>query len=100
MPFFFFLSFFVFEIGSHCVALAGLRIHFVDQAGLKVKDLPVSASQLLGLKACTTMPGAHFHFEVLEYKLGTKLNGSIVINVGKRIKYISSQTSLQVIRFR
>jgi hypothetical protein len=27
---------------------------FVDQAGLKLRDLPASASQVLGLKACTT----------------------------------------------
>jgi hypothetical protein len=28
--------------------------HSVDQAGLKFRNLPVSASQVLGLKACTT----------------------------------------------
>jgi hypothetical protein len=28
--------------------------HFVDQAGLELRNLPVSASQVLGLKACTT----------------------------------------------
>ena len=28
--------------------------HFVDQAGLKLRNLPVSASQVLGLKACAT----------------------------------------------
>jgi hypothetical protein len=28
--------------------------HSVDQAGLKLRNLPSSASQLLGLKACTT----------------------------------------------
>jgi hypothetical protein len=26
--------------------------HFVDQAGLKLRNLPASASQVLGLKAC------------------------------------------------
>ena len=30
--------------------------HFVDQCGLKLRNLPASASQVLGLKACTTMP--------------------------------------------
>ena len=29
-------------------------IHFVDQAGLQLRDLPISASQGLGLKACAT----------------------------------------------
>jgi hypothetical protein len=31
--------------------------HSVDQAGLKLKNPPASASQVLGLKACTTTPG-------------------------------------------
>ena len=30
--------------------------HFVDQAGLELRDPPASASQVLGLKACATMP--------------------------------------------
>jgi hypothetical protein len=28
--------------------------HSVDQAGLKIRDLPASASQVLGLKVCAT----------------------------------------------
>jgi hypothetical protein len=28
--------------------------YFVDQAGLKLRNLPASASQVMGLKACTT----------------------------------------------
>jgi hypothetical protein len=28
------------------------RTHSVDQAGLKLRNLPASASQVLGLKAC------------------------------------------------
>jgi hypothetical protein len=31
--------------------------HFVDQTGLELGNLPASASQVLGLKACATMPG-------------------------------------------
>ena len=31
--------------------------HFVDQAGLKLRNEPASASQGLGLKACATTPG-------------------------------------------
>jgi hypothetical protein len=31
--------------------------HFVDQAGLKLRNVPASASQVLGLKACDTTPG-------------------------------------------
>ena len=32
--------------------------HFVDQAGLELRNPPASAFQVLGLKACTTMPGS------------------------------------------
>jgi hypothetical protein len=35
--------------------------HFVDQAGLKLRNPPASASRVLGLKACATTPGNH-HF--------------------------------------
>jgi hypothetical protein len=28
--------------------------HFVDQAGLELRNLPASVSRVLGLKACTT----------------------------------------------
>jgi hypothetical protein len=31
--------------------------HFVDQAGLKLRNLPASASRVLGLKVCATTPG-------------------------------------------
>jgi hypothetical protein len=30
------------------------RTHFVDQAGVELRNLPASASQVLGLKSCTT----------------------------------------------
>jgi hypothetical protein len=33
------------------------RTHSVDQAGLKLRNPPASASQVLGLKACATMSG-------------------------------------------
>jgi hypothetical protein len=31
--------------------------HFIDKAGLELRNLSASASQMLGLKACATMPG-------------------------------------------
>jgi hypothetical protein len=37
--------------------------HSVDQAGLELRNLPASASQVLGLKACTTTPGQNYHFK-------------------------------------
>jgi hypothetical protein len=32
--------------------------HFVDQAGLELRNPPASASRVLGLKACATTPGS------------------------------------------
>jgi hypothetical protein len=36
--------------------------HSVDQAGLELRNLPASASRVLGLKACATTPGLFFLF--------------------------------------
>jgi hypothetical protein len=36
--------------------------HSVDQAGLELRDLPASASQVLGLKACATTAQQEFLF--------------------------------------
>jgi hypothetical protein len=51
-----FPSFFFSETGFLCIALAP-GTHFVDQAGLELRNLPASASCVLGLKACATTPG-------------------------------------------
>jgi hypothetical protein len=37
--------------------------HFVDQAGLELRNLPASASQVLRLKACATSHGTLNHFK-------------------------------------
>jgi hypothetical protein len=43
--------------------------HSVDQAGLELRNLPASASQVLGLKACSTTPGLLSTFKwVVEIK--------------------------------
>jgi hypothetical protein len=39
--------------------------HFVDQAGLELRNLPDSASRVLGLKACATTPSSKFDFETM-----------------------------------
>jgi hypothetical protein len=36
--------------------------HFVDQAGLELRNPPASASRVLGLKACATTPGPQLNF--------------------------------------
>jgi hypothetical protein len=45
--------------------------HFVDQAGLELRNPPASASRVLGLKACATMPGPTSNF--ITWKLKTFL---------------------------
>jgi hypothetical protein len=45
------------------------RTHFVDQAGLKLRNPPASASQVLGLKACATTPGLRLSFLLVYFNL-------------------------------
>jgi hypothetical protein len=57
--FFFFFFFFGFSRQGFSVALAVCPgTHFVDQAGLELRNPPASASRVLGLKACSTTPGS------------------------------------------
>jgi hypothetical protein len=51
----FLLLFLFFETGFLCVALTVQEL--IDQAGLELRNLPASASQVLGLKACATTLG-------------------------------------------
>jgi hypothetical protein len=39
--------------------------HFVDQAGLELRNPPASASRVLGLKVCATTPGGHVFYKVI-----------------------------------
>ena len=55
-----FFFFFFFETGFLCIALAVLELNSVDRAGLELRNPPTFASQVLGLKACATMPGLIF----------------------------------------
>lgn len=52
--FFVFMFVCLFEIRLLLVAVAHFGAHFVDQASLKLRDAPVSASQGLQLKAYAT----------------------------------------------
>jgi hypothetical protein len=45
------------------------RTHFVDQAGLELRNPPASASWVLGLKVCVTMPSLYVCFTRVAYKL-------------------------------
>jgi hypothetical protein len=58
--FFFFFVLFLFCFFRDRVSLFSPGCpgtHFVDQAGLKLRNPPASASRVLGLKACATTPG-------------------------------------------
>jgi hypothetical protein len=56
---FFFFGFFSEDRVSLC-SPGCPGTHSVDQAGLELRNPPASASQVLGLKACATMPGVTF----------------------------------------
>jgi hypothetical protein len=66
ITFLFFLSFFFFfffffsrdKVSLYSPGCPGT--HFVDQAGLKLRNRPASASLVLGLKVCATTPGNYF----------------------------------------
>jgi hypothetical protein len=56
--------------------------HFVDPAGLELRNLPASASQVLGLKVCaTTTQPAQF------------LKGQYLIGAGLQVQRFSSLSS-------
>jgi hypothetical protein len=57
ISFFFFFSFGVFRDRVSLYSPDSPGTHFVDQAGLELRNLPASASLMLGLKACATTPG-------------------------------------------
>ena len=60
---FFVFCFFVFRDRVSLHSPGCPETHFVDQAGLEIhRNLPASASRMLGLKACTTTPGFFFFF--------------------------------------
>jgi hypothetical protein len=54
--FFFFFFFLVFRDRVSLCSLGCPGTHFVDQAGLELRDLPASASQVLGLKVYASTP--------------------------------------------
>jgi hypothetical protein len=54
MPFFLFCFVFVFQDRVSLCSSGCPGTHFVDQAGLELRNPPASASQVLGLKVCAT----------------------------------------------
>jgi hypothetical protein len=65
----FFSNIFIFFVFRDRVSLYSFGCpgtHFVDQAGLEFRNPPASASGVLRLKACATMPGLKNIFKVLK----------------------------------
>jgi hypothetical protein len=52
----FYLLFFIFLVFQDRVSIYSVAVHSVDQAGLELRNLPASASWVLGLKECATTP--------------------------------------------
>jgi hypothetical protein len=59
---FFFFFFLVFRDRVSLCSLGCTGTHSVDQAGLKLRNPPASASQVLGLKACATTAQLSLYF--------------------------------------
>jgi hypothetical protein len=68
-PFFFFL---VFRDRVSLYSPGCPGTHFVDQAGLELRNPPASASRVLGLKMCATT--ARLHFFIFNFVFGLKLS--------------------------
>ena len=63
---------FCFETGFLCVRNSPCPgTHFIDQVGLELRDLPASASVVLGLKACTITSRLTYFSYVLGYMPST-----------------------------
>jgi hypothetical protein len=63
LSYFFFFFFWVFRDRVSLCSPGCPGTHFVDRAGLELKNPPASASRVLGLKACATTPGlSYFYF--------------------------------------
>jgi hypothetical protein len=60
---FYFLFFLVFRDRVSLCSPGCPGTHFLDQAGLELRNPPASASRVLGLKACATMPGFVLFFK-------------------------------------
>jgi hypothetical protein len=60
--FYFFFFFLVFRDRVSLYSPGCPGTHFVDQAGLELRNPPASASRVLGLKACATTAQREFYF--------------------------------------
>jgi hypothetical protein len=76
--YFYFLSFWFFRDKVSLYSSGCPKTHSVDQAGLELRNLPASASQVLGLKACAiTTQRFYLIFIDLFKEILTELNSSL-----------------------
>ena len=69
--------------------------HFVDQTGLELRDLPASASWVLGLKACATLPTCIIFWDRVSFQASLELT-AILLPQGW---VVSHQCAVQHFRF-
>jgi hypothetical protein len=62
--------------------------HSVDQAGLKLRNLPASASQVLELKSCTTTVGLEY-FHIIYFLIEKKINLNVKIRQVPEFKFMA-----------
>jgi hypothetical protein len=74
----FFHSFFRDRVSLYSPGYPGT--HSVDQAGLELRNPPASASRVLGLKACATMPaGFLFLMELISLAVTMALKPDLCV---------------------
>lgn len=60
------------ETRSLCIALDCLETQYVDQAELELRNLPTSASRVLGFKVWATEPGLRVESKLIRYFFSSK----------------------------
>jgi hypothetical protein len=96
LDFFFFFFFLVFQDRVSLYSPGCPGTHFVDQAGLELRNLPASAFRVLGLKARTTTPGL-----LLEVLIATSCCVYVCVHMCEHVLMhvlIEARGQLQVMR--
>jgi hypothetical protein len=75
--------------------------HFVDQAGLELRNPPASASQVLGLKACATTAWLGFRFnKAYKIRILAVPSGGVTIVSEVSLCCVFLYTSHGILRFK
>jgi hypothetical protein len=70
--------------------------HSVDQTGLELRNPPASASQVLGLKVCTTTPSTHLSFSIhrMDIIFFSSVSGNLKWRGTEIVLYISRHPAI------